>query len=81
VLLPVLRRQDVFADDAAGDGDDGADRRAMIISCAPWVKIQRYLDAFGERHPDFASALDNVKCALDGKARQYVSDGYIDPPV
>lgn len=53
----------------------------MMRSSVPWQKIQAYLDAFGERHPDFASALDNVKCAMVPAPRQYVNDRYVDPPV
>jgi hypothetical protein len=53
----------------------------MMVSYTPWVKIQRYLDLFGPRHHEFAAALDNVKCALDGEPRQYKIDGYVDPPV
>lgn len=53
----------------------------MMISLAPWQKIQLYVTAFGARHLDFAAAFDNVRASIEGTPRQIVYDGYIDPPV
>ena len=43
-----------------------------MISMALWQKIQIYIDAFGEMHPEFAAALDNMRAAIEGNGRQIV---------
>ncbi len=52
-----------------------------MVSLAPWQKVRLYVEAFGERHPEFAAALDNVRASIEGNERMVVRDGYVDPPV
>lgn len=57
------------------------DDRAMMISMAPWQKVQAYIDAFGETHPDFAAAFANVQRALKGDPYVEPETPYVDPPI
>ena len=53
----------------------------MMISFTSWQKIQVYIDAFGEAHPEFAAAFDNVRAAIEGNERQIVRLPFpSDPP-